>query len=107
MSLFVAALRRLTLHCEFGAHLDKVLRNCLVCGLSSEATQKRLLTESDLTFAKAAEGAKCMEMAVKNACTLQGSTPRDVNKRLARDLGKAQTGAITAVSQDIGIPTAS
>ena len=82
VSTFVAELRRLTIHCEFRAHLDEALRDRLVCGLSSEATQKRLLTEPDLTFAKAVEIATSMEEAAKNARTLQssGTTARDVNK---------------------------
>ena len=48
VSSFVAVLGRLTLHCKFGAHLDKALRDRLVCGLGREADQKRLLTEPDL-----------------------------------------------------------
>ena len=74
VSSFVAALGRLTLHCEFGVHLDEALRDRLVCGLSSEADQKRLLTEPDLMFAKAVEVVMGMETAAKNARTLQGLT---------------------------------
>ena len=39
-----------SLKCKFGAYLDDTLRDPLVCGLRSEATQKKLLTEADLTF---------------------------------------------------------
>ena len=80
VSSFVAELRRLTIHCKFGAHLDEALRDRLVCGLNSEAAQKRLLTEPDLTFAKAVEITTSLEEAAKNACTLQSSGSRDVNK---------------------------
>ncbi len=44
---------RLTLHCEFGDYLDQALHDSLVCGLLSESTLKRLLSEADLTLARA------------------------------------------------------
>ena len=50
---YVAALRKLTRHCQFGAYLPEALRDRLVCGLRSEEQQKRLLAEHDLTFNKA------------------------------------------------------
>ena len=68
---FAAELRRLSTHCEFGTYLDEALRDRFVCGLGSETTQKRLLTESELTFAKAVEIAHSMEAAAKNARKLQ------------------------------------
>ena len=37
---YVAGLRRLTRHCEFGAYLDDALRDRFVCGLRSETIQK-------------------------------------------------------------------
>jgi len=36
---FAAELRRLTIHCDFGDHLDKALRDHFMCGLNSETTQ--------------------------------------------------------------------
>ena len=50
---YVAALRRLAMHCQFGAYLLEALRDRLVCGLRSEEQQKRLLAEHNLTFDKA------------------------------------------------------
>ena len=44
-----------------------MLRDRFVCGLSNEATQKRLLTEQNLDLAKALEVAQAMEAAQKNA----------------------------------------
>ena len=38
-----------------------------ICGLSNEATQKRLLTEQNLDLAKALGVAQAMEAAQKNA----------------------------------------
>ena len=47
-------------------------------GLQSEATQKRLLTESRLTFNEAVEIAQLMETAAKNARQLKGTELRAV-----------------------------
>ena len=45
---YVAELRRLATHCEFGAYLDEALRDRFVCGLKDEGTQKALLMETEL-----------------------------------------------------------
>lgn len=50
VSDFVAKLRRLAKDCEFRDHLDEVLGDRFVCGLKNKTTQKRLLTEPNLTF---------------------------------------------------------
>jgi len=68
---YVAELRRLATHCNFDAYLDEALRDRFVCGLRSEATQKKLLTETDLTFQKAVDIAHTMETAADNARKLQ------------------------------------
>ena len=47
---FAAELKKLCLNCKFSTYLDDVLRDRLMCGLRSKATQKKLLTEKDLTF---------------------------------------------------------
>ena len=47
---YVAALRKLAEHCNFGETLDEMLRDRLVCGIANPAVQKRLLTEPELTF---------------------------------------------------------
>nr|XP_055071051.1 uncharacterized protein K02A2.6-like [Misgurnus anguillicaudatus] len=70
---YVAVLRGLSEHCEFGGHLDDALRDRFVCGLKSEATQKRLLTETTLTFQRAVELAVSMETASREAHQLSGS----------------------------------
>lgn len=63
----IAELRRLSATCDFEGYLKEVLRDRFVCGLSNEATQKRLLTEQNLDLAKALEVAQAMEAALKNA----------------------------------------
>jgi len=39
ISNYVAELRRLTTHCDFGEYLDQALRDRLVCGIRHENTQ--------------------------------------------------------------------
>ena len=65
---YMAELRRLATHCKFEGegHLDEALRDRLVCGLSSEGVQNRLLTYADLTLAKAVEVAQGMEAAERD-----------------------------------------
>ena len=68
---FIAELRRLAARCKFGAYLDEALRDRFVCGLRSERTQQKLLSEVDLTLAGAVERAKNMEAAHQNAQALK------------------------------------
>ena len=63
---FDAALRKLAAHCEFGATLEDALRDRFVCGLRHENIQRRLLSEKDLTYAKALDVARVMEAAASN-----------------------------------------
>ena len=48
VSLFVAELKKLSEHCEFGDSLDNMLRDRLVCGLRDVKVQRRLLAEGKL-----------------------------------------------------------
>lgn len=81
---YVAALRKLTEHCDFKDYLDEVLRDRLVCGLRSEVIQRKLLSEKDLTFQRAYELAHGLETASHQASELQATTraavhpPREV-----------------------------
>ena len=71
---FVADLRRLSIKCEFGDFLDQAVRDRFVCGVRSEAIQKRLLAEAGLTSARAREIAEGMETADKDAKDLKGAS---------------------------------
>ena len=71
ISDYMAELRRLTTHCEFGAYLEEALRDRLVCGLRSEPIQRKLLTEAGLTLKRALELSLGMEAADKNAKSLK------------------------------------
>ena len=55
MAQYIAVLKKLGEHCEFGDYLEEAMRDRFVCGLRNEAIQKRLLTEKSLTFRKAVE----------------------------------------------------
>ena len=63
---FVSELRSLAKFCNFGAMLEDMLRDRLVCGISDVQIQRRLLAERTLTFTKALEIAQGLETAAKN-----------------------------------------
>ena len=70
---YVAELRRVTANCDFGDYLDQALRDRFVCGLLSDSIQRRLLTESDLSFTRAVEIGQGMEAAARDTLQLKGS----------------------------------
>lgn len=53
ISDFVAELRRLSENCDFGATLNAMLHDRLVCGCNDRRLQSKLLAETGLTFDKA------------------------------------------------------
>ena len=67
---YVAELKKLSLYCEFGTNLNDALRDRLVCELHNELIQKRLLSEPDLSLAKASEITLAMEAAAKDTLEL-------------------------------------
>ena len=72
---YVAELKRLAVNCEFGDRLEDALRDRLVCGIRNSHIQRRLLSESELTYARAVELAVGMEAAETNAQQLQSPEP--------------------------------
>ncbi len=68
---YMAELRRLTTHCQFGGHLDEALHDRLVCGLRDVDIERKLLAVPDLTLTKALEIAQGSEAAVKTAKSLK------------------------------------
>ena len=78
---FAAELRRLTIHCAFGAHLEEALRDRFVSRLYNETMQKRLLTEKDLMFTGAIDIAHGTESVAYHAKALQGGAQsKEVHK---------------------------
>ena len=74
VATFVAELRRLAIHCEFGDSLNDMLRDRLICGINDARIQRRLLSEGKIDFTKALELAQAMETADRDtqALSLQG-----------------------------------
>ena len=73
-----------TVHCNFGNFLEQALRDRFVCGLRSEGAQKKLLTQTNLSFQKAVEIAQSMETAEANTKQIHSSASalQQVNKVL-------------------------
>ena len=65
---YITELRKLATPCEY---LNQALRDRLVCGLRSEAIQKRLLSEVDSSLTKAVTTAQSMEAADLEAKSLR------------------------------------
>ena len=81
VATFLAELRKLTEFCKFGNVLEDMLRDRLVCGLSNNTIQRRLLAEKELPLEKALDLARAMEAAEQNVHDLQSrsSAGEDVN----------------------------
>ena len=75
MASFVAELRRLTKHCDFGVTLEDMLRDRLVCGINEPTLQRRLLAQDKLTFKTALEMSQAWESAGHHLQNLQQSQP--------------------------------
>ena len=67
IACYVAELRRLSEHCGYGAQLEEMLRDRLVCGVANVHCQQRMLAEPDLDFDKAYRMAQAMELAERDA----------------------------------------
>lgn len=76
---YIAELRRLAEHCNFGNNLDLTLRDRFVCGMRDEMVQRRLLSETVLTFAQAQEKALAAEAALQNTREIRGASAPVVN----------------------------
>ncbi|XP_062400896.1 uncharacterized protein K02A2.6-like [Sardina pilchardus] len=71
---YVAVLRELAQHCNYGDKLMEMLRDRLVCGVADDRMQRRLLAEPELTFEKALKVALAMETANRDVRDLQLKT---------------------------------
>ena len=78
IALYVAELRRLAEHCNYGDSLNEMLRDRLVCSINNnERLQRRLLAEASLTFKKAYDITLAMEAAERSAKELQGTATNE------------------------------
>ncbi|CAG2223037.1 unnamed protein product [Mytilus edulis] len=88
---FIAALRSLTEHCNYGDTLNAMLRDRLVVGIKSDRIQRRLLAEPNLTFEKALEIATAMETAEKNTQDIQASGTNGTFEKQINKVSKSYT----------------
>lgn len=72
---YVAALRELALHCNYGAteRLEEMLRDRLICGVNHSGIQRKLLSEGDITYTQAFTIAQSIEAAERDAKKLGSS----------------------------------
>ena len=63
VATYVAELRAIEEHCDFGDSLEAMIRDRLVCGINNARIQRRLLQEPDLTYKSAFEKAQAMDAA--------------------------------------------
>ncbi|KRX13745.1 Transposon Ty3-I Gag-Pol polyprotein [Trichinella nelsoni] len=75
VAAYVAELRHLAQHCNFGETLESRLRDQLVCGLRDGNLQKQLLADGELTFAKALERALSAEAATTQVSDIRAANP--------------------------------
>ena len=97
VAAFVAELRAGAEFCNFGTSLEEMIRDKLVCGISDEQIQRRLLSENKLTLNKALELAQSMELAKKSTEVL--STAKSEIEAGAEDGG---VHAVTAARSKPG-----
>ena len=93
VSTYVAKLRKLSEHCNFGDTLTAMLRDRLVCGINDQRVQRRLLAEPKLTFDKALELAQAAETAENNAKELSRAEPNTTVHAVSSDHKTKRGGA--------------
>ena len=98
VATFVAALRHLAIHCEYGVSLSDMLRDRLICGVNDDRIQRRLLAEAKIDFTKALAVAQAMETA-ESTCK-----PQKWRRRYQRPRRRSTTRA--AVTQSVGAEVA-
>ena len=76
---YLAKLQKLAETCEFGAYREEAIRDRFVCGLRSQAIQRKLLAEATLTLQTAVEKAVASELTEKEASGFHGDS-HDVKK---------------------------
>ena len=82
VATFVSELRCLSQFCGFGDTLEDMLKDHLVCGISDNSLQKRLLAEPDLTYLLAVDLAQRNETASQQVKDLKAGQPQKPINRL-------------------------
>ena len=90
------ALKKLSIHCNYGEFLNRALRDRFVCGLNNGKIQNKLLYTSSLTFDTACNIAISMELAERNSREFRPNyglgtgTTISVNKVSSGDIGNSR-----------------
>ena len=94
VAAYVSELRLLAGTCDLGDNLDSSLRNRLVCGISEDSVQRKLLAEKTLDYNNAFALAQSMELAADmkqqshvNMPKVSASPQGQVNKVSANKFG--------------------
>jgi transposase InsO family protein len=75
VSEYLAELRRLSEHCDYGSVLNEMLRDRLVCGINDSQIQRQLLAEANLTLRSATDIALASESAASFCKLLETAAP--------------------------------
>ena len=92
LSTFVARLRTLAEHCEFGETLNDMLCDRIVVGINNDKIQQRLLSEEKLDFDKAVAVGQAMLTAEKDIRDLQGQSVFEINEGEEDNVNKLGPG---------------
>lgn len=87
------ALKKLSIHCNYGEFLNRALRDRFVCRLNNPKIQNKLLNTKDLTFEKVCQIAKSMEMAEKNTQEFHPVSSSDDSQGIVNKLETVNTNA--------------
>ena len=98
MAIFVVEVQSLAEYCNFGASLEAMFRDQVVCGINNTAIQRRLFTEVPLLLDKALKLVQEMETTAQNIKELQGGTAltlsKDIHKVTPQLKGKHARSAL-------------
>ena len=81
VGVFVAALRSIAEHCQYGDSLKDTLRDRIVCGIRDKSVQCSLLKETKLTYETALDTSLAAESAKRDALKLQEGTTVEGNSQ--------------------------
>ena len=76
----MAALRKLSEHCNFGDGLNDHLRDRIVCGINNERILQKLLSIKDLDLKTAIDNAVAIEAAMRNTKEMQVRTGNETHE---------------------------
>lgn len=76
---YVTDLRMLASTCNFGQIKDSLIRDRIVCGISSSVLRERLLREQDLTLEKCVQICRATQLSRENNRTIEGRVTEEVH----------------------------